>query len=127
MSHENLNYLFVGIRAYGAAMSFAAAVIIWMYGNLVSNPRFSKFVNKIALLKLVLAIQRTISLFYIDFFFTFNNIQMVIVLAVISTWIFFGVLKEYVLLKREKENIQKTFDNPQTMADNALDMLNYKI
>lgn len=127
MSHENLNYLFMALRTYGAAMSFAAAVIVWMYGNLVSNPRFSRFVNKIALLKLVLAIQRTTSLFYIDFFFTFNNIQMVIVLGLISTWIFAGVLKEYVLLKREKANIHKTFDDPQHMANNALDMLNYKI
>lgn len=47
--------------------------------------------------------------------------------ALISTWIFVGVLKEYILLRREKENIHKTFDDPQAMADNALDILNYEI
>lgn len=119
---------FLALRIYGAVASFAAAFIIWLYSRLVANPRFSRFVRKFWIFKICLGIQRTISIFYIDFFFSFNNVQSVAVTAIILTWIFFGVLKEYRALKRSRATQAKMNGEatPTQLADKALDDLNYK-
>lgn len=125
---EYFEWTFFLIRLYGALISFAAAFVIWKYGALVQNPRFTSFVKKFWVLMILLGVQRSISLYYIDFFFTFNNITMVLVTATISTWIFGSVLwRDYLPLRRKRDAAIHQTSDPRTMADNAMDMLDYHV
>jgi hypothetical protein len=120
-----LETLFLVLRIYGAVAAFAAALIIWLYQRAIANPRFARFARIVWIVKLLTGIQRTGSIFALDFFSALNSVMVVSTTAAISTYIFVAVLIEYISLRRAKNAAHHSSDL-NTLADRAFDILDYK-